>query len=235
MNSIKKISFQDQEGSTEIHVEEVLDAAYGCYIWPSALVMAEFLWYHRHQFIQKTILEVGAGTSIPSLVLAKSCSPSHLILTDMPQILPVIRSCLQRNNIQDAWVQSLLWGQFGSETSIDYLTDKVESQLQTKIDYILGSDTFYEPAQFENLLVLVSYVIHHHNSKCRLFTAYQERSPKRSIQYLLDKWKLQCRHISKDSFEFDELKYIDREEGLSEVIVSAGTLSSVFLLEISAA
>lgn len=89
--------------------------------------------------------------------------------------------------------------------------------------------------EFENLLVLVSYVIHHHNSKCRFFTAYQERSPKRSIQYLLDKWKLQCRHIPKDSFEFDELKYIDREEGLSEVIVSAGTLSSVFLLEISGA
>lgn len=93
----------------------------------------------------------------------------------------------------------------------------------------------YVCLEFENLLVLVSYVIHHHNPNCHFFTTYQERSPKRSIQYLLDKWKLQCRQIPNDSFDFDELKYIDRDQELSEVIVSAGTLSSVFLLEIYAA
>lgn len=92
--------------------------------------------------------------------------------------------------------------------------------------------------------MLVSYVIQSHNPNCKFFTTYQERSPKRSIQYLLDKWKLKCRQIPKDSFEFDELKYIDMEdddmeeterEDKSEVKVNAGTLSSVFLLEISAA
>jgi hypothetical protein len=87
--------------------------------------------------------------------------------------------------------------------------------------------------EFENLLVLVSYVIHRHNPNCKFYTTYQERSPKRSIQYLLDKWKLQCRQISLDSFDFDQLKYIDAEDESSEVKVSAGTLGSVFLLEIS--
>lgn len=87
--------------------------------------------------------------------------------------------------------------------------------------------------EFENLLVSVSFVIHKHNENCKFYTTYQERSPKRSIQYLLDKWRLKSRQILKDSFQFDELKYIDNEDDESEVKVNAGTLSSVFLLEIS--
>ncbi|CAO3635159.1 unnamed protein product [Mucor hiemalis] len=196
--------------------------------------MGEFVWHYRSLFAGATVLEVGAGTSIPSLVLAKASSVSNLLLTDIPEILPVIKSCLELNEIQsDVWVQALEWGIFGTDTSIDTLITKIDG----KIDYIIGSDTFYEPLQFENLLVLISYVIHHHNPSCKFFTTYQERSPKRSIQYLLDKWELQCRYIPKESFQFDELKYMDDEgednRDKSEVRVNAGTLSSVFLLEIT--
>lgn len=87
--------------------------------------------------------------------------------------------------------------------------------------------------EFENLIATVSFVIQKHNTNCKFYTTYQERSPKRSIQHLLDKWKLKCRQISKESFQFDEFKYIDNEDDESEVKVNAGTLSSVFLLEIS--
>lgn len=239
LNSVKRIVYYDEKKnvSTEIVIEEVLDAAYGCYIWPSALVMGEFVWHDRDRFAGATVLEVGAGTSIPSLVLAKSASVSHLLLTDIPAILPVIKGCLDLNQIQSdvVSVRALEWGT-GTSTSIDTWIDELPSQL----DYIIGSDTFYEPSQFENLLVLVSFVIHNHNPNCKFFTTYQERSPKRSIQYLLDKWGLQCRFIPKETFQFDELKYIDEEEEedskiKSEVRVNAGTLSSVFLLEITRA
>lgn len=219
--------------------------------------MGEFVWHYRSLFAGATVLEVGAGTSIPSLVLAKASSVSNLLLTDIPEILPVIKSCLELNEIQsNVWVQALEWGIFGTDTSIDTLITKIDAN----IDYIIGSDTFYEPfrkkktfkskqlslrysqynkplIEFENLLVLISYVIHHHNPNCKFFTTYQERSPKRSIQYLLDKWELQCRYIPKESFQFDELKYMDDEgednRDKSEVRVNAGTLSSVFLLEIT--
>ncbi|KAK4518408.1 uncharacterized protein ATC70_008625 [Mucor velutinosus] len=233
--SIKCISYSNDTDADEIHVlvEEVLDAAYGCYIWPSALVMGEFVWHKRNHFKDKTVLELGAGTSIPSIVIGKSTPSAHLILSDIPEILPVVRSCIRLNDIHGTWIQAIKWGQFGSECSIDALLDRVEKERNTKIDYILGSDTFYEPSQFENLIVTVSFIIQKHNANCIFYTAYQERSPKRSIQYLLDKWKLKCRQISKESFQFDELKYIDNEDDESEVKVNAGTLSSVFLLEIS--
>ncbi|KAF1805881.1 putative methyltransferase-domain-containing protein [Mucor lusitanicus] len=233
--STKRISYSGDTDTDEIHVliEEVLDAAYGCYIWPSALVMGEFVWHQRNRFKSKTVLELGAGTSIPSIVIGKSTPSAHLILSDIPEILPVVRNCIRLNELHESWIQAIKWGQFGSESSIDTLLDRVKKERNTTIDYILGSDTFYEPSQFENLIVTVSFVIQKHNPNCKFYTTYQERSPKRSIQYLLDKWKLKCRLILKESFQFDELKYTDNEDDESEVKVNAGTLSSVFLLEIS--
>ena len=175
---------------------------------------------------------------------------AHLILSDIPDIIPVVKDCLSLNQItnKNIWINAIEWGSFGTENSIDTLIAKLDH----KMDYILGSDTFYEPSrnvdqiahavfhvadfvvEFENLLVLVSYVIQHHNPSCKFFTTYQERSPKRSIQYLLDKWKLKCRLIPKEAFDFDETKYMDDQENTqSQVKVHAGTLSSVFLLEIS--
>ncbi|KAI8646273.1 putative methyltransferase-domain-containing protein [Parasitella parasitica] len=235
IKTIKRISFSNDTGTEEVHilVQEVLDAAYGCYVWPSALVLGEFVWHHRNQFKNKTILELGAGTSIPSIVIGKSSPSAHLILSDIPSILPVVRSCIQLNDLKRARILAIEWGQFGTENSIDTVINRVEREQKAKIDYILGSDTFYEPSQFENLLVSISFVVHKHNGDCKFYTTYQERSPKRSIQYLLDKWKLKCRQISKDSFAFDETKYSDNEDDESEVKVNAGTLSSVFLLEIS--
>lgn len=60
LNSVKRIVYYDEKKnvSTEIVIEEVLDAAYGCYIWPSALVMGEFVWHDRDRFAGATVLEV---------------------------------------------------------------------------------------------------------------------------------------------------------------------------------
>jgi hypothetical protein len=92
---------------------------------------------------------VGAGTSLPSLVLAKALSEEiKIVLSDIPDILPVVQGCLDLNDIEsDVWVSAIEWGQFGTENSIDQLISRVDAQWATQIDYILGSDTFYEPSR----------------------------------------------------------------------------------------
>ncbi|KAI9277158.1 hypothetical protein BDA99DRAFT_495036 [Phascolomyces articulosus] len=211
--------------------------------------MSDYVWYHRDVFRNSTILEIGAGTSLPSLVLAKASQPLRLILSDIPSILPIVRGCLQLNHLQEStsslWVRELLWGQVGSNNSVDQLMKEIERLWNTKIDYILGSDTFYDPADFENLLVTISFIIHRHNSRCKFITAYQERSAKRSIQYLLDKWGLQCALIPRESFDFDEFRFthdedmdeddskMEGEESIRPVKMNASSLSSVFMLVIS--
>ncbi|KAI8340067.1 hypothetical protein BC941DRAFT_419294 [Chlamydoabsidia padenii] len=261
-NRIGRIDYssdrKDEAGIT-IHVEELMDSAYGYYIWPSSLVLSKYVWCHRNLFKNKTVLEVGAGTSLPSLVLTKIDPAPHVVITDVPSIIPVARSCLKLNGIITTkkddttylsltlplWVRGLEWGDIGSANGIKQLLDDINTQWHHRnIDYIFGSDTFYDPPDFEKLLMTVAYVIHRHNSNCKFITAYQERSSKRSIQFLLDKWSLQCRLIPRDSFGFDGGRFESDDDSIEDdtdttttiphIKMNASTVASVFLLEITA-
>jgi predicted nicotinamide N-methyase len=123
----------------------------------------------------KIILELGAGTALPSLLLAKATTPGStvLITTDRPNaphILDNIQRAYQENHI--SWskdqhqlqehkimVRSLGWGDFtltnpfNPDGGLLQLLKDVSRINQSKegicspgrIDLILGSDTFYNP------------------------------------------------------------------------------------------
>lgn len=59
------------------------------------------------------------------------------------------------------------------------------------VDLILGSDCFYEPSVFEDILVTVSHILDL-NPGSKFLCTYQERSSDWSIEHLLAKWNLQC-------------------------------------------
>lgn len=104
----------------------------------------------------------------------------------------------------------------------------------------IGLTLSYLFKDFEKLLMTVAYVIHRHNNRCKFITAYQERSSKRSIQFLLDKWSLHCRLIPRETFGFngsdDDGAMDDEKETprIPHVKTNTSTLVSVFLLEIYA-
>lgn len=41
---------------------QVLDPQYGMYVWPCAVVLAQYLWTHRDQLRDQTVLEVRRDT-----------------------------------------------------------------------------------------------------------------------------------------------------------------------------
>lgn len=59
-SNMKKFYFWDDENSEgkSVIIKELLDPTYGCYVWPSAFVLAEYIWHERDSFKDKTILEV---------------------------------------------------------------------------------------------------------------------------------------------------------------------------------
>ncbi|KAJ3341167.1 hypothetical protein HDU93_005576 [Gonapodya sp. JEL0774] len=88
------------------------------------------------------------------------------------------------------------------EKALSVLAPFLESELQastpytntsispfTNLRYILGADLFYDPSQFSDLLCTVSYILHKFPD-ATFFTAYHERSSKRSIVDKLAKWEL---------------------------------------------
>lgn len=57
---------------------------------------------------------------------------------------------------------------------------------------VAGSDCFFDPAIFEDILVTVSYILNQ-NSGAKFFCTYQERSTDWTIEHLLNKWKLRAK------------------------------------------
>jgi hypothetical protein len=80
---------------------------------------------------------------------------THVVLTDrtdVPQILENIREAAKLNNLtrNNVWIKGLMWGDFSDNEQLEdgdglfQLLNGIE-QSNRKIDWILGSDTFYDP------------------------------------------------------------------------------------------
>ncbi|XP_075998851.1 histone-arginine methyltransferase METTL23 [Genypterus blacodes] len=187
----KDFTFEEinSQQSLAVSIPEVLDPQYGMYVWPCAVVLAQYLWTHKSQLRDQTVLELGAGVSLPGVVAAK-CG-AKVILSDStktPLCLENCRRSCEANSLPDVCVLGLTWGQV--------LPDVV---LLPKLDIILGSDVFYEPEDFEDVLVTVAFLLRK-NPKAQFWTTYQERSADWSIEALLHKWKLRCVNVQLESF-----------------------------------
>lgn len=167
---------------------QLLQAGYSFYTWPCAPVLAWFLFEKRSTLISKRILEIGSGTSLPGIVAAK-CG-ANVILSDcatLPKTLTHIQRCCLLNNLkpgEDISVIGLTWG---------LLLNNVYNL--GPLDLIIGSDIFYDPSVFENILVTVSFLLEQ-NPEAKFIFTYQERSSDWSLESLLRKWDLSCAIIN---------------------------------------
>ncbi|XP_058056907.1 histone-arginine methyltransferase METTL23 [Anopheles bellator] len=175
----------------EILIPELPLPGYSFYTWPSAHVLAWFLWERRNSLVGKRILELGAGTALPGILAAK-CG-AHVTLSDcstLPKTLEHIHRCCRVNNLlpaKDIEIIGLTWGLFHDQA------------LQLgPVDLIIASDVFYDPSVFEEILVTISFVLESNPGAKFIFT-YQERSADWCIENLLKKWDLACSVISLDN------------------------------------
>lgn len=193
--SVKAFIFDDDKtGETLVMtIYEYINPSYGMYVWPSSPVLAQFVWHNRNFIKDKTILEIGAGTALPGLTAAK-CG-AHVYLTDnafSPNCFELCRDNVKANNLKESnnlKIFSLTWGRFCPNIlTLD------------NIDIILGSDCFYDPAIFEDILVTISFIFSKY-PKAKFWFTYQERSGDWTISHLLKKWELSCRNIPLNSFD----------------------------------
>lgn len=175
-----------------VTVTEVMQPSYGLYVWPSAPVLAQYIWHKRDQIKGRKILELGSGTSLPGILAAK-CGGNVTLSDseDLPYCLENCRKSCQANGLLDIPVIGITWGRF-NEALLDL----------PPVDIILGSDCFYDSKDFEDIIVTVSYLIKQ-NKDAEFWCTYQERSSNRAVDVLLLKWGLECEIVSLDSFDAD--------------------------------
>ncbi|KAK3520768.1 hypothetical protein QTP70_032334 [Hemibagrus guttatus] len=187
----KTFTFENHKGkhALTVSVPEVVGSQYGMYVWPCAVVLAQYVWTMREKVQRKTVLELGAGVSLPGIVAAK-CG-AYVTLSDsaeIPLCLEHSRHCCEHNDLPGVPVVGLTWGEISPEL-----------RSLTPVDIILGSDVFYEPEDFEDVLVTISFLLRR-NPSGQFWTTFQERSSDWTIEALLNKWNLQCTYVPLDIF-----------------------------------
>uniref|UniRef100_A0A8C6NCA2 Uncharacterized protein n=2 Tax=Melopsittacus undulatus TaxID=13146 RepID=A0A8C6NCA2_MELUD len=163
------------------------------YVWPCAVVLAQYLWARRGSLPGKRVLEVGAGVSLPG-VLAAKCG-AEVTLSDSEELPQCLQSCRRTcvlNGLSQVPVLGLTWGRVSPELlSVP------------PVDIILGSDIFFDPKDFEDILTTVYFLLEK-NPHAQFWTTYQVRSADWSIEALLYKWKLRSIPIPLHSFGADK-------------------------------
>ena len=185
------LEHDESKEPVDVVIPEQLAASYGLYLWPSAPVLAWYLWLRQDDLKDKNILELGSGTALPGLLCAKF-GAAKVYLTDdawQPNTLKNIQEAVKINGLVDnnkrLQVKGLSWG--------DY-TEELFDITENKLDFVIGSDLFFDPTVFEPLLVTISFLLESH-PQTEVLIAVQERSNDWTIEEFLIKWKLRCSYI----------------------------------------
>ncbi|NXJ00410.1 MET23 protein, partial [Psophia crepitans] len=157
----------------------VLDSQYGTYVWPCAVVLAQYLWARRDSLPGKRVLECGAEVTL---------SDSE----ELPQCLQGCRRSCLLNQLPHVPVTGLTWGRLSPELLA-----------LAPVDIILGSDVFFDPKDFEDILTTIYFLLEK-NPHAQFWTTYQVRSADWSIEALLCKWRLRSVRVPLHSFSADK-------------------------------
>ncbi|XP_061998816.1 uncharacterized protein LOC133716088 [Rosa rugosa] len=190
MTTVSRHHFGDDSDRPDfsISIIENMKEDYGLFVWPCSIVLAEYVWQQRLRFAGASVVELGAGTSLPGLVAAKV--GADVTLTDESNRLEVLsnmKSVIELNKLQ-CNVVGLTWGVW--DASIFSLHPKI----------ILGADVLYDAKAFDDLFATVAYLLQ--NSPGSVFiTTYHNRSGHHLIEFLMVKWGLKCVKLL-DAFSF---------------------------------
>jgi len=126
------VSFQ--EFNLEIHQAKGMSGI----VWEGALILSKFLNKNKsHLQGIASVVEVGGGTGMCGIALAKSLPHLKVTITDLPEALELIKSNVELNGVSNVQVETLDW------------FECCETQ---KFDLVIGSDVVYSPTLYEPLL-----------------------------------------------------------------------------------
>lgn len=164
---------------------------YGLYMWPSSLVLAQYVWRQRESLCGRFVVELGSGTGLPGILAARL--GANVSLTDAeskPEVLANLRAICALNNVT-CQVSALSWGSTTSGVLANILPFSADIDGKASDFLILGADVLYSSEAFEPLLATVHAMLHKGGPGSLFVTAYQWRSGHRSIEFLLQKWGIQ--------------------------------------------
>ncbi|CAI5975763.1 unnamed protein product [Closterium sp. NIES-64] len=200
----------------------------GLHTWPSAVVLAEYLWQHRGVIQGRSVIELGAGTGLCGILCAKlgaqvTLTDAHSqtqVLSSLHQVAELngfscrgVEACSASGKESGEYRERVESGKLGEfeqasslpdgGVSVEPLTwgDMSHQVFQLPpADVIIGADVLYDASAFDPLLSTVHLLLGLKRGSV-FITAYQARSTHASLHLLMQSWGLTCIHmVSADEF-----------------------------------
>ncbi|KAK8803723.1 hypothetical protein WA158_001417 [Blastocystis sp. Blastoise] len=179
-----------------IPIVQTYDENIGSCVWASGQVMADYIASKSTFFSGKHILELGCGPGLSGIVAAKVGARVYLTDKDNPETLlkTCEMNCIINNIYESCSIFSLNWGHFASNMC----------QIPA-LDWIIGSDIFYDSKLFDDLLCTLSYYFSVFPKLQTLFVI-QERVSLYCLKKHIKKWNFDYRFEQVEQSILDKYK-----------------------------
>ena len=117
---------------------------YWAKVWPSAIALVKVLQKHPSLIRDKTVLELGAGIGLPSLLMASEAKTIQVSDYDL-EAAELLRKNIAHLQLQNVQALQMDWND---------LPENINPEV------IILSDVNYDPTQFETLTKLIEKFIH---------------------------------------------------------------------------
>jgi predicted nicotinamide N-methyase len=117
---------------------------YWAKVWPSAIALVKVIQKHPSLIRDKTVLELGAGIGLPSLLMASEAKTIQISDYDL-EAVELLRKNIAHLQLQNVQALKLDWNN---------LPENIDPEV------IILSDVNYDPTQFETLTKLIEKFIH---------------------------------------------------------------------------
>ena len=117
---------------------------YWAKVWPSAIALVKVLQKHPSLIRDKTVLELGAGIGLPSLLMANEAKTIQVSDYDS-EAAELLRKNIAHLQLQNVQALQMDWND---------LPENIDPEV------IILSDVNYDPTQFESLTKLIEKFIH---------------------------------------------------------------------------
>jgi predicted nicotinamide N-methyase len=117
---------------------------YWAKVWPSAIALVKVLQKHPSLIRDKTVLELGAGIGLPSLLMASEAKTIQVSDYDS-EAVELLRKNIAHLQLQNVQALQMDWND---------LPENIDPEV------IILSDVNYDPTQFETLTKLIQKFIH---------------------------------------------------------------------------
>lgn len=163
-----KQRFEEDFEFEGLRLKQTLDTEPPSCVYDTAIVLAKYLSETNNlEIANSTILELGAGTGFTGIYLSKLEIVDKAILTDVPNVIPLLQQNIKANGCTRVQGASLHWA---SQSDLETVIDLADQ----RIDFILGGDIVFDFEHFDGLHNLLVQVFERCKTK-KAFIAFTKR------------------------------------------------------------